>query len=293
MKTAVELRSGKGHHDENFPVASRLIHPRHRAIILAFYNFVRTADDIADHISLKAEEKLKLLDGLEDGLVGKAGASEEARRLRQALEERGLPPRHAQDLLHAFRMDARKLRYHNWDDLIDYCRYSAMPVGRFVLDVHGESRKSWNYSDPLCAGLQIINHLQDCGLDYRNLDRVYIPLEAFARADARVESLGGRAADPALRRCFDEICRGVDDLLRKAEPLALAVNDLRLGLEIAVIQRLAIVLSKRLSRRDPLSGRVHLSTGETAATSIAAVVRGLSRRARQAVTSVKVPAVER
>jgi len=293
MKTAVELRSGKGHRDENFPVASRLIHPRHRAIILAFYNFVRTADDIADHVSLKAEEKLKLLDGLEDGLVGKAGASEEARRLRQALEERGLPPRHAQDLLHAFRMDARKLRYENWDDLIDYCRYSAMPVGRFVLDVHGESQESWHYSDPLCAGLQIINHLQDCGLDYRNLDRVYIPIEAFARADAGIESLAGRAADPALRRCFDEICRGVDDLLRKAEPLALAVNDLRLGLEIAVIQRLAIVLSKRLSSRDPLSERVHLSTGETAATSIAAVVRGLSRRARQAVAPVKEPAVER
>jgi hydroxysqualene synthase len=293
MKTAVELRSGKGHRDENFPVASRLIHPRHRAIILAFYNFVRTADDIADHISLKAEEKLKLLDGLEDSLVGKAGASEEARRLRQALEERGLPPRHAQDLLHAFRMDARKLRYHNWDDLIDYCRYSAMPVGRFVLDVHGESRENWSYSDPLCAGLQIINHLQDCGLDYRNLDRVYIPLEAFARADARVESLAGRAADPALRRCFDEICRGIDDLLRKAEPLAFAVNDLRLGLEIAVIQRLAKVLSKRLSRRDPLSERVHLTAGEAAATSVGAVVRGLSRRARQAVAPVKEPAVER
>jgi hydroxysqualene synthase len=82
-------------------------------------------------------------------------------------------------------------------------------------------------------------------------------------------------------------------LLRKAEPLALAVNDLRLGLEIAVIQRLAKVLSRRLSRRDPLSERVHLTAGEAAATSIAAVVRGLSRRARQAVAPVKEPAVER
>jgi hydroxysqualene synthase len=293
MKTAVELRSGKGHRDENFPVASRLIHQRHRAIIMAFYNFVRTADDIADHASLSAEEKLRLLDELEDGLVGEAGANEDARRLRQGLDERGLSPRHAQDLLHAFRMDARKLRYQNWDDLIDYCSYSAMPVGRFVLDVHGESRESWNYSDPLCAGLQIINHLQDCGLDYRNLDRVYIPLENFARADARIESLGGRAADPALRRCFDEVCRGIGDLLRKAEPLALAVNDLRLGLEIAVIQRLANGLSRRLSRHDPLSERVHLSTAEAAAASVAAVMGNLSRRARQAVAPVKEPAVER
>jgi hydroxysqualene synthase len=292
MKTAVELRSGKGHRDENFPVASRLIHPRHRAIILAFYNFVRTADDIADHSSLSAEEKLKLLDALEDGLLGKTGTNKEARRLRQALDERGLPPRHAQDLLHAFRMDARKLRYRDWDDLMDYCSYSAMPVGRFVLDVHGEGQESWIYSDPLCAGLQIINHLQDCGMDYRRLNRVYIPLDAFARAESRIESLNRSAADPALRRCFDEICRGIEDLLRKAEPLALAVNNLRLGLEIAVIQRLAKVLGKRLSRRDPLSERVHLSAGEAAASSIAAVVRGLSRRARQAVAPVKEPAVE-
>jgi squalene synthase HpnC len=292
MKTAVELRSGKGHRDENFPVASRLIHPRHRAIILAFYNFVRTADDIADHASLGAEEKLKLLDALEDGLLGKTGTNKEAQRLRQALDERGLPPRHAQDLLHAFRMDARKLRYRDWDDLMDYCSYSAMPVGRFVLDVHGEGQESWIYSDPLCAGLQIINHLQDCGMDYRRLNRVYIPLDAFARAESRIESLSRSAADPALRRCFDEICRGIEDLLHKADPLALAVNDLRLGLEIAVIQRLAKVLGKRLSRRDPLSERVHLSAGEAAASSIAAVVRGLSRRARQAVAPVKEPAVE-
>jgi squalene synthase HpnC len=292
MKSAVELRSGKSHRDENFPVASRLIHPRHRAVILAFYNFVRTADDIADHASLSAEEKLSLLDRLEDGLVGNDATSPEARRLRQALEVRGLPPRHAQDLLHAFRMDARKLRYRDWNDLMDYCSYSAMPVGRFVLDVHGESQESWIYSDPLCAGLQIINHLQDCGLDYSNLDRVYIPLEAFARADARVESLGGRAADPALRRCFDEICQGIEDLLRKAEPLFLAVADLRLGLEIAVILRLAKMLRKRLQRRDPLSERVHLSAGEAAATSFAAVVLGLSQRAHRAVAPVKEPAVE-
>ncbi|MGH6873875.1 MAG: squalene synthase HpnC [Aestuariivirgaceae bacterium] len=292
MKTAVELRSGKGHLDENFPVASRLIHRRHRAVILAFYNFVRTADDIADHASLSAEEKLELLDALEDDLVGGAQPSAEAGRLRQALDERGLTPRHAQDLLRAFRMDASKLRYRDWNDLMDYCSYSAMPVGRFVLDVHGERRETWTFSDPLCAALQIINHLQDCSMDYRRLNRVYIPLEAFARADARVEALAGTSADPALRRCFDGICRGVEDLLRKAEPLALAVSDLRLGLEIAVIQRLAKVLSKRLQRRDPLSERVHLSSGEAAATTLAAIVHGLSRRARQAIAPVKESAVE-
>src|SRR5437867_1978356 len=137
------LRSGKGHRDENFPVASRLIHPRHRGIILAFYEFVRIADNMADHARLPAQQKLDLLDRLEAGLLGRHDDIPEAVTLRLALSERGLSPRHAQDLLTAFRMDVTKLRYHDWDDLMHYCSYSAMPVGRFVLDVHGEDRSTW------------------------------------------------------------------------------------------------------------------------------------------------------
>jgi hydroxysqualene synthase len=110
MTTAAELRSGKTHRDENFPVASWLIHPRHRALILAFYNFVRTADDIADHATLAPDEKLHFLDLLEAELLGKGDSQPEAVRLRQALAERGMPPRHALDVLIAFRMDVTKLR---------------------------------------------------------------------------------------------------------------------------------------------------------------------------------------
>ena len=137
MTTASELRSGKTHRDENFPVASWIIHPRHRALILAFYNFVRTADDIADHASLGAPEKLAYLDLLEAELLGNGNSQPEAVKLREALMQRAMPPRHALDVLTAFRMDVSKLRYENWDEVIHYCRYSAMPVGRFMLDVHG------------------------------------------------------------------------------------------------------------------------------------------------------------
>ena len=104
-----------------------------------------------------------------------------------------MPPRHALDVLIAFRMDVTKLRYENWDEVIHYCRYSAMPVGRFMLDVHGESTSTWAASDALCAGLQINNHLQDCGKDYRDLNRVYLPRDALAAAGASVEQLGGGA----------------------------------------------------------------------------------------------------
>ncbi len=189
---AAELRSGKGHGDENFPVASHLIHPRHRPAILAFYNFVRTADDIADHPTLGEAEKLALLDRMESGLL-RGGGDAEAVALRDVLQQRGLAPQHAQDLLTAFRLDVTKRRYKDWDDLIGYCTYSAMPVGRFVLDVHGESRATWPLNDALCAALQIINHLQDCGKDYRDLDRVYIPLDALRRS-WRERRDAGRAA---------------------------------------------------------------------------------------------------
>src|SRR6476469_2441247 len=191
MTSASDLRSGKTHRDENFPVASWIIHPRHRALILAFYNFVRTADDIADHATLAAEEKLRLLDLLEAELLGKGDTQPEAVKLRQALE-----------VLTAFRIDVTKLRYENWDEVIHYCRYSAMPVGRFMLDVHGESTSTWAASDALCAGLQINNHLQDCGKDYRNLNRVYLPRDARAAAGATVEALGEGRASPQLLQCL-------------------------------------------------------------------------------------------
>ena len=180
MTNANEFRSGKGHRDENFPVASWLIHPRHRALILAFYEFVRSADDIADHAKLSAQEKVELFDRLEQDLLGAGDGNAQAAALRRALAERSMSPQHAQDLLKAFRLDATKLRYRDWDDLMGYCAYSAMPVGRFVLDVHGESRSTWPASDAICAALQIINHIQDCAADYRNLNRVYVPLDALA-----------------------------------------------------------------------------------------------------------------
>src|SRR6202789_230525 len=200
MTNASEWRSGKGHRDENFPVASWIIHPRHRALILAFYNFVRTADDIADHATLGAPEKLAYLDLLETELLGKGDSQPEAVNLRRALAMRGMPPRHALDVLIAFRMDVTKLRYETWDEVIHYCRYSAMPVGRFMLDVHGENTSTWAASDALCAALQINNHLHDCGKDFRDLNSVYLPRDALAASVASVEQLGEVRATPALLR---------------------------------------------------------------------------------------------
>jgi squalene synthase HpnC len=281
MPSAADLRSGKGHRDENFPVASHLIHPRHRPIILAFYNFVRVADDIADHASLGEAEKLALLDQLEASLLGHGDRDPEGMALRTRLLERQLSPRHAQDLLTAFRMDVTKLRYRDWDDLIGYCTYSAMPVGRFVLDVHGESRATWPANDALCAALQVINHLQDCAADYRNLNRVYIPLDALERAGATIETLGEPRAAPALRACLRELAGRTGGLLRQSAVFSGQIRDLRLALEVSVIQRVAERLTEMLETRDPLSERVHLGKASFAGIGLIGLLKGVVHRLRR------------
>jgi squalene synthase HpnC len=278
MNSVSEWRSGKGHRDENFPVASWIIHPRHRALILAFYNFVRTADDIADHASLKADEKLSYLDLLEAELLGRGDSQPEAVSLRRALAERAMSPRHALDVLIAFRMDVTKLRYETWDEVIHYCRYSAMPVGRFMLDVHGESTSTWAASDALCAGLQINNHLQDCGKDFRDLNRVYLPRDALAAAGASVEQLGEARAAPALLQCLQSLAARNEVLLGDSKSLAAEVRDIRLGLEISVIQAFADKIVRLLKVRDPLCERVHLNPVELLAFSLGGLAGELARR---------------
>jgi squalene synthase HpnC len=279
MTSARELRSGKTHRDENFPVASWIIHPSHRAVILAFYNFVRTADDIADHATLAPNDKLAHLDLLEAELLGNGDTQPEAVNLRRALAERAMPPRHALDVLTAFRMDVSKLRYANWDELIHYCRYSAMPVGRFMLDVHGESTSTWAASDALCAALQINNHLQDCGKDYKNLNRVYLPLDALQAADATVEALALDKAPASMLQCIHALAERTQTLLGEGKPLSAEVKDFRLGLEISVIQAFAEKIVRLLKVRDPLSERVHLSPIELLAQTVGATAGEALRRA--------------
>lgn len=257
MSDASSFASGKGHRDENFPVASRLIRRELRAPILAFYRFARAADDVADHPTAGERQKLAQLAEMQAALRGESGANAEGAALRDVLQARGLTDQHALDLLEAFRRDVTKRRYADWAELMDYCRYSAAPVGRFVLDVHGEATALWPANDALCTALQVINHLQDCGKDHRELDRVYVPLDALAEHGATVEALAATRASPALRRTIEALARLTSGLLEQSRPFSHAISDRRLALEVGAIQALAESLAARLARRDPLSQRVH------------------------------------
>jgi hydroxysqualene synthase len=273
MTEARDLASGKGRKDENFPVASLLLRPEHRRPIVAFYRFARAADDIADNREATAVTKQELLASMRAGLDGDGAV--EAMELREIMSRAGIDPIHAHELLDAFVRDVTVKRYQDFDDLIAYCRLSAMPVGRYVLDVHGESRDIWPLSDALCSALQIVNHLQDCGKDYRLLDRVYIPLDT----GLRVEDLGGSHATPELRIILDGLIRRTRDLLNRSAGFSALISDRRLAAEVAVIQRLAISLCDRLEMHDPLSERVHHGKMKAAFLSICAAVPTLLRRA--------------
>lgn len=255
--SAAELASGKGHTDENFPVASVLLKPAHRAPIMAFYRFARAADDVADNPDASADAKLALLAGMRASVLGTGDVDAASVALRGVMAERALSPRHALDLLTAFERDCTVAACADWPALIDYCRYSAMPVGRYVLDVHGESETTWPASDALCAALQVINHLQDCGKDYRAIGRSYVPLDILATHGAEVSELGATAASPALRATIVDCAGRTDRLLADSAGFAGTIRDRRLGVEVAIIHRLATSLNARLKVRDPLSQRVH------------------------------------
>jgi squalene synthase HpnC len=225
---------------------------------------VRAADDVADNASTPPEEKLALLEQMRASLMGESDSVPQGVALRAILKERNLPVAHALDLLEAFRRDCTKLRYQDWNDLIDYCRYSAMPVGRFVLDVHGEDKSLWPANDALCAALQVINHLQDCAKDYRELNRVYIPQPLLTAAGIGAQALGEDKANPALARVISGLARDNAALLETSRPFSLAIKDGRLALEVDLIQTLADDLNALLMNRDPLSEPVHHSKMDVA-----------------------------
>lgn len=266
-----DLASGKDHRQENFPVASWLLRREHRAPIMTFYRFARAADDIADHTAAPEAEKLALLAQMRAGLTGE-GASE-AMALARVAREQGLDLVHAQELLDAFVQDVTQRRYETWEALIAYCRLSAMPVGRFVLDVHGESRALWPLSDALCAALQVINHLQDCRKDFFALDRVYVPTANLEAAGITVEELGEGRAIPALRGVLSGLAAQTQLLLQRSAPFAAHIRDRRLSAEVAVIQRLAEDLCQLLLTRDPLCENVHHSRPRAAWLALGAVLK--------------------
>lgn len=283
MKTSlpVGVSPDKDAGSENFPVGSWLLPARLRPHVFTFYDFARAADTIADSPNLGSDEKIHQLARFENVLLGgEPGTSADAvaAAMRDSLALSGVSSRHCLDLLAAFRQDARKDRYRDWADLIGYCRLSAAPVGRYMIDLHGGSNAGYGASDALCMALQILNHVQDCGDDYSTLKRVYLPADWMAEAGASVDDLAAEVCSPALRRVLDWTLGGINSLLVDSPAMTVNLKSGRLALEAAVIIAIAIALNKKLARMDPLVEHVTLDASERMICAVRGVVAGISAR---------------
>jgi len=258
-----DVSSGKGAADENFPVGSFLIARVNRPHVKAYYDFARVIDDIVDNDKLTSAQKITRLNAMDDVVRGTREApprrdAQTAVSMRATILKTGVPESTATDLIVAFLRDAVKNRYETWEELADYCRYSANPVGRFLLCLHNESPQTFVLSDALCTSLQVLNHLQDCVDDLKVLDRCYLPKVWMDKEGASIADLEGKSETAALRRVFNSLLDEVDRLNRVALELPSLVKDRRMRMESAVIVSLAHSLAARLRTEDPVAGRVKL-----------------------------------
>ena len=280
---ASETPSGKGAKDENFPVGSFLLPKSLRPHVAKFYAFARAIDDIADNPELAADEKIRRLRAFDAALRGEAGYGDEFEKvhiLRQSLSETNVTTQHGSDLIAAFVLDAEKNRYESWEELLGYCELSANPVGRYLLDLHGEDKAGYRYSDALCTVLQIINHLQDCGDDRRELDRVYVIKPWLEKAGGAISDLDKAKSSAALEVVHHRMLDGCDGLMVEARQLPSVLKSKHLAMESAVIVRLAARLMARLRKGDPLATRVALSKLDFASAGLRGMVAGFFQAGR-------------
>ena len=167
-------------HYENFPVISYLIKKELRKHTAIIYQFARQADDIADEGNFQPEQRLKLLNEYENSLINCLNGKAENGfwfALNNTIKEKHLSKENFLDLLKAFKQDVTKKKYENYNELLDYCKKSANPVGRIILELHGiKDKNAFKFSDDICTALQLTNFYQDVSIDFQK-DRIYIPKE--------------------------------------------------------------------------------------------------------------------
>ena len=256
---SIEIKETKNYKQENFPVGSRLLSRKIRPQILVFYKFARAADDIADSPNLAPHEKIKRLNLFEKAITTSKVKFSKAEDLKKICIKNKIKINYGVNLLKAFKQDAVKKRYKNWSELINYCKYSAVPVGRFVIDLHNEKKISYKFSDPLCTALQILNHVQDCKEDYNKINRVYLPSSFLEKYNVKLSQLKKNYTEKNLRLAINEVLFHTEKLIKQAEKFKKIVTDTRLSKETIFILEIAKNLLKLLKKKDPLKNKVVLN----------------------------------
>jgi squalene synthase HpnC len=223
-------------HYENFPVASLLVPRALRPAIVAIYRFARMADDLADEGDLAPAERLAALDRCERALDAIAAENPPDvppyPELAAAIARHRLPLEPFRDLLSAFRQDVTTVRYATADELFDYCRRSANPVGRLMLRLYSaEAPPNFVASDAICTALQLVNFWQDIAADWGR-GRLYLPREDLARFGVTEDHVAEARCDAAWRTLMAFESARARALLEAGRPLTRALP-WRLRLELS------------------------------------------------------------
>jgi squalene synthase HpnC len=263
-------------HYENFQVVSFLL-PKHlHQDFYNVYSYCRWADDLGDEIGDTAES-LKLLEWWRDSLaLMYAGDASHPVfiALRQTVERHGIPERPFDDLITAFIQDQTVTRYQNWEEIENYCVYSANPVGRLVLYLCGYSDAlRQKLSDFTCTALQLANHWQDVAVDLQK-DRVYLPLDLLAKHNYTVESLFALRPEPGFRAAMREAVDRARGLFIKGLPLN-GMVDRRLSVDLELFSRGGLHILRKIEQQnyDVLSRRPKISKAERVGILIGVLLR--------------------
>ncbi|MBI4936900.1 MAG: squalene synthase HpnC [Nitrosomonadales bacterium] len=225
-------------HYENFPVASILLPRRLRRPVETIYHFARQADDFADEGDIPDEERLAKLDGFRSELdrvaSGEPPLTPLFRDVAGIVAWHQLPLQLFHDLLDAFSQDVTKKRYANFDEVLDYCRRSANPVGRLLLHLYEEATPANEaYSDAICTSLQLINFWQDVAKDFA-IGRIYLPQDEMARFGVSEAHIAEGRADAAWRELLQFQVQRARGMMKSGAPLGSILTG-RIGLEMRLI----------------------------------------------------------
>lgn len=228
-------------HYENFPVASLLAPAHLRAPIETIYAFARTADDFADEGDLAPAERLRLLSGfvheLDNIAANQVPHDPLFARLANIIHRHALPIELFYDLLDAFKQDVTKTRYETFEELMDYCRRSADPIGRLLLHLYGEATtQNLLWSDAICSALQLINHWQDVAIDWKKNDkgRIYLPREDLERFGLDESDIAEGIANPEWSDMMKFQCDRARAMMHSGRPLGQVLKG-RLGAELRLV----------------------------------------------------------
>ena len=239
-------------HYENFPVASRLLPEHIRKPVSVIYAYARTADDYADEGDITETDRLKLLDQMQTSIQSIYSGDTPKEILYIAIADvirkHKLPPEPFLDLLTAFKMDVTIKRYNNFDEIKNYCRYSANPVGRLLLHLYQQATsENLAYSDALCSALQLTNFLQDIQQDYHENNRIYLPLDEMEKYGITEEDIKNSRNSDEMHSLIDSQIKRAEEMLFSSIPLGKILKG-RIGLELRTITFGGLRILKKLGK---------------------------------------------